>query len=149
MEDKYRKAYYPEGITMEERLFDEGERCTRIPPATWIKVLLIGFGIAVFAGIIAAAIGEVNGFCGILLAVGVLAIAAGSYGIGRYNYGLHCLERAELLYNTRLASQGNPEEDSEPKKPFYSQGNTTWRCKHCDALNSANSTRCVQCGKEK
>lgn len=103
--------YYPEGKTMEERLFELGAKLTRTSLSTWLTYLACSiFFITLGAMITAIAVEE--GEEGLLVfgilfdSVAGVLIYVGIYGICRYNHGLHCLERAELLYNTRLAGKG-------------------------------------------
>ena len=115
MENKYRNTYYPDGITAEERLFVAGQKCTQTPIDTWIKTALVGFCISLLGAIIASLSNEALDFGMIVFSIGDLVLLIGLVGIGVYFRGLHYLERAELLYNTRRASKAADDEPYVPK----------------------------------
>ena len=110
MENKYRHTYYPNGITAEERLFVAGQKCTQTPIDTWIKTALIGFCISLLGAIFASLDYDAMTFGMVVFSIGDLVLLIGLVGIGVYFRGLHYLERAELLYNTRRASKATDDE---------------------------------------
>lgn len=117
MENKYRNTYYPDGITAEERLFVAGQKCTQTPIDTWIKTALVGFCISLLGAIIASLDYDAMTFGMVVFSIGDLVLLIGLVGIGVYFRGLHYLERAELLYNTRRASKAADDEPYVPKTP--------------------------------
>lgn len=117
MENKYRNTYYPDGITAEERLFVAGQKCTQTPIDIWIKTALIGFCISLLGAIIASLDYDAMTFGMVVFSIGDLVLLIGLVGIGVYFRGLHYLERAELLYNTRRASKAADDEPYVPKTP--------------------------------
>lgn len=112
MDKKHLEAYYPEGITMEDRLFKLGGRLTSSGIGTWPAMIAIGIVVALI-GLVISSNAEIGM---VVFGIGDLLAAIGIFGISRYNYGLRCLERAELLYNTRCAFGQKPEVE-ESKKP--------------------------------
>ena len=147
MKRSYLVTYYPDGISMEDRLFDAGERKTRIPMGIWLMVLGIGVAVAVL-GILIAMEADFGYF---LFTLGDIATVVGATGVGVYLSGLHCLERAELLYNTRMAGKEEEEESiEEPKAPVrVTTGNVAsgWTCT-CGKRN-ADYMRVCSCGTKK
>lgn len=127
MESKYRNTYYPDGITAEERLFSAGQRCTQTPVSTWVKTALVGICIALLGAIFASSSNEALTFGMVVFSIGDLIVFIGLVGIGVYFRGLHYLERAELLYNTRRASKAADDEpyvSKSPKKTVKTTKNT-------------------------
>ena len=149
MKRSYLTTYYPNGISMEDRLFTAGERNTRIPMGIWLSVLGVGIAVAVL-GLLVAFEEEDIGF--FLFGLGDLAVAVGITGVGIYAAGLHCLERAELLYNTRMAGKVEEEENdySAPATPQTTSGYATvsgWTC-ICGKKNADYMSVCT-CGTKK
>ena len=150
MKKSYLDAYYPDGISMENRLFVTGGRNTRIPMKTWLIVL--GIGIAVAALGLVIAFEEDFGY--VLFTLGDVAVTIGAVGVGIYCAGLHCLERAELLYITRVAGKEEEEEmPAAPSAPSAPSGMTAstavpgWTCT-CGKKNADYMSVCT-CGTKK
>ena len=149
MKRSYLVSYYPDGISMEDRLFTAGERNTRIPLGTWVAVLVVGVVVAVIGMLIAME----EDFGYFFFSLGDLAITVGAVGMGVYFSGLRCLERAELLYNTRVA--GKEEEEAEeavvaPRAPGSvpsANGVPGWLCL-CGKRNADYMAVC-SCGTKK
>lgn len=108
MKQNYLDAYYPDGISMEDRLFNEGARRTEIPINTWVTTLVVGFAMALFGLILFITSYDLYEFGMILFCLGDLVLIAGACGVGFYYSGFRYLERAELLYNTRVAGREEP-----------------------------------------
>ena len=105
MDRNYVAKYYPTIETMEQRLFRLGANYTRVPLPTFFAMLVIGIVMG-FLGIIIAFVDyEFYEFGMFIFAVADLIFAIGLFGVGLYFAGLRCLERAELLYNTRIAGE--------------------------------------------
>lgn len=115
MEKKYIDKYYPSGITMEDRLFEIGRKNTQLKSGTFLKNLIAGVLISVLGIIFMSADADAYEVGVFLFGVGDLLVIIGLAGISIYSYGLRCLERAELLYNTRCAGRKS-DSVSENKK---------------------------------
>lgn len=162
MNKTYLRTYYPEEISAEDRLFQAGKECTSVPVATWVKLMLVGLGIGLFGMLVGLADYDAAVFGGILGSAGGLLFMAGIYGIARFNTGLHYLERAELLYNTRVAGREEEEVEQNEKKengsvivppvktnsaPKTTAGTSNWTCT-CGRQNAEYSFACI-CGVTK
>lgn len=146
MKKSYLDAYYPDGMSAEDRLFRDGNRMTKTPLRTWLNTLLIGVVVSVLGFILMVSDSDASGFGVIAFGIGDLVLLVGIWGISMYYSGLRALERAELLYNTRLAGREDPEE--EPK-PFWKRETETktWKCS-CGRTHPEYSYLC-ECGKSK
>lgn len=148
MEKRYLENYYPQGISMEERLFEIGANNTRIPPSSWIAAIAAGTGIA-FVGVLIASFSYSATAFGVgLLCIGGLVVLIGTFGLSAYYNGLRCLERAELLYNTRVAGRNEAQTQSTPdtseKKAEATQAEMNWKCT-CGKINASYMRTCA-CG---
>ena len=104
MDNNHLKLYYPDGISMEQRLFELGGRLTRSGIGSWIPNIALGIVLAVLGVLIITASYDGVVIGSIVFGLGDLLVLIGIFGISRFIYGLRCLERAELLYNTRCTS---------------------------------------------
>jgi hypothetical protein len=105
MDRNYVAKYYPTIETMEQRNFRVGANLTRVPLPTFFVMLAVGFGLGLLGLLISFVDYEFFEFGMFIFAVGDLFFAIGLGGIGLYFAGLRYLERAELLYNTRIAGE--------------------------------------------
>ena len=156
MKKSYLDRFYPDGMSAELRLFNAGARCTRVSLASWRTTIIIGVIISVIGLIVSAVDYELMGFGMFLFGAGDLIASIGIIGLVVYFNGLRYLERAELLYNTRLA--GREEEDVAAPNPFYrhtpASSSTSsrpvpngWVCT-CGKTNAEYMTSC-SCGVSK
>ena len=146
MKKSYLDSYYPDGISAEQRLFNAGARCTRVSLPTWLKTIGIGIAISIFGLIISSIDYELFEFGMVVFYAGDLAVTIGIIGLFVYLTGLHYLERAELLYNTRLAGKEEQDiTDSDPTPNSASQHATT--TKQTPPTQTIQKWVCT-CGKE-
>lgn len=103
MEKKYLDKYYPTPMSMEERLFEVGRNRTGVKFSTWVKTLVAGLIVSLFGYLLIGADSDTYEFGMFVFGIGDLIFVIGAIGIAIYCAGLRCLERAELLYNTRCA----------------------------------------------
>jgi len=116
MKKRFLRTCSPDGLTAEERLFRDGMRYTKIKLYVWALVLVIGGCLVVMGWYFADDIEKVI-LALRLRIVGSLVALLAFAGIALYNSGLRCLEKAELLYNTRqtyeLIQKSVPENTSQ------------------------------------
>ena len=154
----------PDGLTAEERLFEKATRLTRTPLFTWVATIVGGIVMIVLGMIICLLDDDIFYLLGGLLAfLGGLAILIGGYGIAAYNLGLSLFEKAELLYNTRLAyeyqarifatnapvQQTSTAQQSASHRPVQPvTGSNIWICS-CGTQNKLQHAQCKACGKNR
>jgi hypothetical protein len=104
MQKDYREKYYHGKETIEEMLFRKGEILTKIDISKACAILMVGL----LFGVVSIAIiseGELEGF-GIFIAIlSSITFLIGIIALTLYPIGLNMLERAELLYNTRVTHE--------------------------------------------
>ena len=116
MDGRYLGSYYPDGRSMEQRLFEAGRRRTKIAPWKWLCALLLGAFFSLIGFLIA--IEAFEGFGAFLCLISGFVALVALTGIFWYLSGLRLLERAELLYNTRLAGK-TPEDNTISTSAYY------------------------------
>ena len=103
MDKQHLNAYYPTNETMEDRYFRIAQSRQRIPLKRWVTVAIVSFITSLFFLAIANISEEEALTIPFFLCFLVLIICIA--GISVYLSGFHFLEKAELLYNTRVAGQ--------------------------------------------
>ena len=156
----------PDGLTAEERLFKKATRLTQTPLFTWVATIVGGI-VMIVLGMVVCLLDEdiFYAFGGFLAFLGGLAILIGSYGIAAYNLGLSLFEKAELLYNTRLAYEyqarifaaqqpASAQQAVPVQKPTYNRpvqpvtDSNIWICA-CGTQNKLQYGQCKACGKNR
>ena len=143
MTKAYIDAFYHEGITMEERLFLLGEKNTRISVTTWLGVLIAGIFLEILGYfMVFSFIGDAGEVIGWILAVpGSIMFLVSIYFLWSYLFGLRCLERAELLYNTRLAGKEESAEQIAMVEEFRKELEAAQAEKRANKAESVESER--------
>lgn len=115
MDKQHLNTYYPTNETMEDRYFRIAQSRQRIPLRKWIVAAITSLVLGLFFGVIYSISEEeaVTVFC-LLYSV---AFAISMAGISVYLSGFHFLEKAELLYNTRVAGQEAAAKTVAPVSP--------------------------------
>ena len=108
MDPKYREEFYHNRDTREEALFIKARKLTKSTPGVGITMMIIAIALAVLSSFLLSD-DEFLEFVLIMYCVSSLLLIIGLIIIYRYIIGIHCLEKAELLYNTRIAAE-NAEE---------------------------------------
>ena len=165
----------PDGLTAEERLFNVGSHCAKLNTTVTGTLIGIGLSSALFGLFIFGMDTDFFEIACVSWVLGGLLFSIGMFLFSIYLYGLHCLERAELLYNTRLAYEylahtttNAPIQKSEQPVPQPTQVQqpeqtirpihhrpqqpvteySTWVCS-CGAQNKGQYGQCKSCGKQR
>lgn len=173
MDRQHLDSFYPDHVSMENRLFAEGRNLTKVSPRKWSILILASIPL----NLIGFSDPEELWF---FLVLGGLMTFIGFLGIACYYAGLHSLERAELLYNTRMAgeyvmhrtsaapkSPATPApapapttpkaaapkpapKTAAPQVPVASQdSDESWTCSACKTKNLSSRTTCWSCNAPK
>ena len=161
MDNQHLNAYYPDRETMEDRYFSIAQSRQRITLQTWLIAAGISFGAALFF----LMIGSITeaAFFTFLFSAATLALVICIVGVSIYFSGYHFLEKAELLYNTRMAGKALDEDEAKSAASHESddmaarltrlanEGKSAisnyWVCKKCGEQNSVQSRICRGCGE--
>ena len=160
MDNQHLNAYYPDRETMEDRYFRIAQSRQRITLQTWLIAAGISFGAALFflmIGLITEA-----AFFAFLFYAATLALVICITGVSIYFSGYHFLEKAELLYNTRMAGKALDEDEAKSVASHESDDTAArltrlanegksaignyWICQQCDTRINIQHSRCDVCG---
>ena len=129
MSREYLLSKSPDGLTAEERLFKAGQKLTKNGVAG-VPLVVTGFIIAISGALLVGIDSDLIELASVFWVIGGLFLLHGQYLIWRYYHGLHCLERAELLHNTRMAYEchikptDTKEQDKKQAQQPVSKGKT-------------------------
>ena len=157
MDKHHLNNYYPDGISMEDRLFEMGAARTNINLGASVLISLVGL----LLGGLGALVAIDNTSAGVvMMSLGGLGVIVGIFLISLYNSGFKCLMQAELLYNTRMAGMGGASAPEEAGQSFEapksapssaaapSAAPSGWTCT-CGKTNASYMTSCPRCGTSK
>ncbi len=112
MDNQHLNAYYPNRETMEDRYFRIAQSRQRIPLKTWATTAASSL-IPSFFFLVIANVSETEVFA-VFFFLCFIVFAISMVGVSVCLSGFHFLEKAELLYNTRMAGK-EPVEKKESK----------------------------------
>ena len=143
MDKQHLNAYYPNRETMEERYFRIAQSRQRIPLKTWATVAASSF-IPSFFFLVVANVSEAEVFA-VFFFLCFIVFAISMAGVSVYLSGFHFLEKAELLYNTRVAGKEVVEKkESKPaNSPKKAARKVILQTKQSDDSNSNNQSEMV------